>query len=29
MGVIPDGSVPRPFPQSTSAGFVPDPPSRW
>jgi len=29
MGVIPDGSVPRPFPQSASAGFVPDPPSRW
>jgi hypothetical protein len=29
MGVIPAGSVPRPFPQSASAGFVPDPPSRW
>ncbi len=29
MGVIPDGAAPRPFPHSATAGFVPDPPSRW
>jgi len=29
MGVIRDGSEPRPFPRSASAGFVPDPPGRW
>ena len=29
MGVIRDGHAPRPFPESASAGFVPDPPTRW
>jgi hypothetical protein len=29
MGVIPDGGLPRPFPRSAEAGFVPDPPARW
>jgi len=29
MGVIPDGSLPRPFPRSASVGFVPDPAARW
>jgi len=29
MGVIRDGRAPRPFPESASTGFVPDPPTRW
>ena len=29
MGVIRDGHAPRPFPESASTGFVPDPPARW
>jgi hypothetical protein len=29
MGVIRDGRTPRPFPDSASTGFVPDPPTRW
>jgi len=29
MGVIRDGHAPRPFPESASTGFVPDPPTRW
>jgi hypothetical protein len=29
MGVIRDGRAPRPFPDSASTGFVPDPPTRW
>jgi hypothetical protein len=29
MGVIPASNTPRPFPQSASTGFVPDPASRW
>jgi hypothetical protein len=29
MGVIRDGHAPRPFPDSASTGFVPDPPTRW
>lgn len=29
MGVIPAGGLPRPFPRSADAGFVPDPPARW
>jgi hypothetical protein len=28
MGVIRDGHAPRPFPESASTGFVPDPPAR-